>query len=372
MRLSTLLQEFHEIAENPKKQMDKYLSEGKKIILVAPVYNPEEIVHSMGAVPFGAWGGDVQIKKAKEYFPPFISNIAQSIVELGMDHVYDGVSALMVPQLSDNLKVLGQNFRFAVPSIPFIPVNYPQNRKPDFGFKFTLAIYNRVIEDITKFTSLEYDPEKLKASIEIYNEHNGLMRELAQLLQTCSQITAGQRSDIFKSAFFMLKEEHMVMVKELIDLLSKEKPEHSKIPIMITGLLACNAGFNKIIDDCGMYIAADDLANESRQYHVDTVMTGEPLEDLARKFQAMGNCSFLYDPKKERVQTIVDTIIKSGSKGIIFAMSKFCDTEEFDYPLIKQNCDAHGIPSVMVELDREIMEFGQIQTSLEAFSEVIG
>ena len=40
-----ILAEFKDIADNPRKQLDKYLAQGKKVVGVFPVYTPEELVH---------------------------------------------------------------------------------------------------------------------------------------------------------------------------------------------------------------------------------------------------------------------------------------------------------------------------------------
>ena len=82
--MNEILKKMHEVAASPRAQMDKYLAEGKKIVLCAPVYTPEEIIHSMGFVPMGAWGGDMELNRAKEYCPAFLCAIVQSLLELGI------------------------------------------------------------------------------------------------------------------------------------------------------------------------------------------------------------------------------------------------------------------------------------------------
>ena len=52
--MNDILNKLHEAAASPRAQMDGYLAQGKKIVLCAPVYTPEEIIHSMGFVPMGA------------------------------------------------------------------------------------------------------------------------------------------------------------------------------------------------------------------------------------------------------------------------------------------------------------------------------
>ena len=122
MKAQELLNRFHEIAACPKAQMAHYLDSGKKVVLTAPVYTPEEIIHAMGAVPFGAWGADIELNESKRYFPAFICSIMQSLLELGIKGTYEGASAIVIPSLCDSLKVIGQNWKYAVPSIPFIPM----------------------------------------------------------------------------------------------------------------------------------------------------------------------------------------------------------------------------------------------------------
>ena len=246
MNIQELLTRFHETAVSPRKQMDRYLAEGRKIVLTAPVYTPEEIIHAMGMVPMGVWGADIQLNESKKYFPAFICSIVQSIVELGMKGAYQGASAIVIPSLCDSLKVAGENWKYAVPSIPFIPMTYPQNRKPVFGHAFTRAGYERVIADLEKATGEKFEEEKLTASIEVYNAHNAAMRALVPALAEHAEITNAQRSDIFKSAQFMRKEEHTELVNELIKALADTQAETGKLRIMTTGILADAPGLLEI------------------------------------------------------------------------------------------------------------------------------
>ena len=179
MAAKELLAQLHEVAANPRKQLDKYLAEGKKVVAVT-YYTPQEIVHSMGLVPMGVWGADMEINEAKKYYPAFICSIMQTILELGIKGEYKGISAIIIPSLCDSLKTLGQNWKYAVKDIPFIPMTYPQNRKPDFGIKFTKAGYERVINDLTVATGAQFSEFALAESIKVYNEHNAAMRAFSE------------------------------------------------------------------------------------------------------------------------------------------------------------------------------------------------
>ena len=365
-----VLAKFHEAASSPRDQMDRYLSEGRKIVLTAPVYTPEELIHSMGFVPMGAWGADMELDRAKEYFPAFLCSIVQSILELGIRGSYKGASAIVIPSLCDTLKTLGENWKYAVDDIRFIPMTYPQNRKPAYGIEFTKAGYERVIRDLEELGG-HYDPEALAGSIRIYNRHNAVMRRVDEVLAVHPEITAGERSDIFKSAFFMTKEEHTALVEEFLDEIDNNRDAGEKLPVVVSGILTDAPELCRILDDYGMHIVADDVAAQSRQYRTDAPEEGDPLEALAIKFADMDNCSVLYNVNKPRVQWIVETARERGAKGVIVVMTKFCDPEEFDYVMIKKACDNADLPLALVEVDRQMVHFEQVRTNLETFRDML-
>ena len=367
---SEIMKKFHEVATSPRAQMDKYIAEGRKVVLTAPVYTPEEVIHSMGYVPMGAWGADTELDRAKEYCPAFLCSIVQSILELGIRGAYDGATAIVIPSLCDTLKTLGENWKYAVKDIQFIPMTYPQNRKPDFGIKFTRAGYERVIRDL-EAAGGKFDNGDLAKSIKVYNEHNAAMRKLDEVLARHPEVTAQERSDIFKSAFFMLKEEHTAEVEKLIAELEKQEAAAGKLPVLVSGILTDAPALNEIFDEMGMHIVADDVAAQSRQYRTDAPEGDDALQALAEKFAAMDNCSVLYNQAKPRVDWIVETAKARGAKGVVVVMTKFCDPEEFDYVMIKKACEKAGLPITQVEIDRQMTHFEQVRTNLETFRDLL-
>ncbi len=366
-----LLEKFHEIAGSPKKQLDSYLAQGKKVVACVPVYTPEELIHSMGLVPMGAWGGDIELKESKKYFPAFICSIMQSILELGIRGEYSGISAIVVPSLCDSLKCLGQNWKYAVKDIPFIPMTYPQNRKPDSGKEFTKASYERIIKDLEAATGMTFSQDSLARSNKIYKEHNEAMRKLTEVLEQHPSITAVQRRDIFKSAYFMEKEEHTALVCQFMEALSQVEETESKIRVITTGILADSDGLLKIFDEHGLQIVGDDVAHESRQYRTDVNLELEPLDGLADKFSRMDHCSVLYDPEKKRAGYIVDLAKKYKARGVVVLLTKFCDPEEFDYVMVKRACGEAGIPIIQIEVDRQMVNYEQAGTMIEAFKDML-
>ncbi len=374
MNKNDLFEKFHEAATHPEALMKRYIDEGKPVVLTAPVYTPEEIIHSMGCVPMGAWGADISLNESKQYFPAFICSIVQSILELGMKGTYKGASALVVPSLCDSLKCLGENWKYGVKDIPFIPMTYPQNRKTEHGSKFTKAGYERVISDLSRITGKTFDDKALGESIRVYNEHNQAMRDFSNIVADHPEITAQQRSDVFKSATFMEKREHTGLVLELIACITEEQAGKSDTRILISGIIADSPALNSIFDELGFNIVADDIAAQSRQYATDTPAPAANesfLDCLVNKYSNMDNCSVLYDPDKKRVDMIVNKAAFAEAQGVVVILTKFCDPEEFDYPLIKKACDKRSLPCVLIEVDRQMENMEQARTMLQTLKEMI-
>jgi len=169
----------------------------------------------------------------------------------------------------------------------------------------------------------------------------------------------------------MLPEEHTAIVKELTaELLAGPKSTRTA-RVLVSGILADAPGLLKIFDDNGIQIVADDVADETRQYRTDTPEMANPVDALAQKFANMDNCTLLYDKEKKRVDYIVEQAKAHDAKGIIVLMTKFCDPEEFDYVPIKRACEKAGLLNLNIEVDRQMVNYEQAATMIQAFKEML-
>lgn len=161
------------------------------------------------------------------------------------------------------------------------------------------------------------------------------------------------------------------MVRELIAELNVSEPGKGKKRVAVTGILADAPALLEIIEKNGFHIVSDDIAAESRQYRTDAPTEGNALECLADKFCMTDNCSVLYDVQKKRVHKIVEDAKAAKAEGVIVVLTKFCDPEEFDYPLIKRACAEAELPCVLIEVDRQMVNYEQARTTLETFADIL-
>lgn len=374
MKLNELISKFEYSSNHPKEMMEGYLKAGKKVIGAFPVYTPEEIVHAAGMVPMGLWGGQVEIDKAKQYYPAFACSIIQSIAELGLRGSYKGLSGVIIPCMCDTLICTTQNWKSGIKDIPMIPFVHPQNRKIEGGVTYLMTEYNHVKDELEKICGHEISEEAMLKSIDVYNENRKAMQEFVELVPThLNTITPTIRNVVIKSRHFMLKEEHTALVKELNELLKampEEKFEGKKV--LVTGIILDNKDILEVLEENNIAIAYDNVAQESRQFMTLVPESGDSaIERLARQWSDLEGCTLAYDPEKKRGSMIVNDVKRLGLDGIIYALMKFCDPEEYDYPVVKDDFDAADIPNLYIEVEQESSNAEQIRTRVQTFVEML-
>lgn len=375
-RIEELLSEFVEIVSSPRKQLDKYLAQGKKAIGCFPYYIPEEIVYAADMVPFGIWGQTGgTINAAKEYFATFYCTIAQLNLEMGLKGTLDGLSGVIASPMCDTLRPFTQNFRVACPQFPFIFLAHPQNRKPGYGVDFTVTQYTYVKNKLEEIGGKSISEESLKNAIMVYNHSRASRRKFVELAGKHPEIvTASQRNAVLKSAYFILKSEHTVLLNELNNLLEKAPVVEWKGPKIVTsGIVLDSPSLLEIIESNNIAIVADDVAHESRAIRIDVPENEEdPMKALALQFAAQDYDTLLYDPEiNKRPGYIVDKVKKSGAQGVVIMMMQFCDPEEMEFPALKKSLEEAGIPYIRIGIEQQMTNFEQARTSLQTFSDIL-
>lgn len=374
--IKELLNEFKYYANNPRKQLDKYLAEGKKAVGIFPYYAPEEIVYAAGIVPFGVWGGQGPIEQAKNYFPTFYYSLALRCLEMALDGTLDGLSASMITTLDDTLRPFSQNYKVSAGrKIPMIFLNHGQHRKEEFGKKYNARIFNKAKEELEQICNVKITDENLKKAFEVYNENRAEKRKFIKLAAIHPQtIKASDRCYVLKSSYFMLKHEHTELLKKLNEKL-EALPEESwdGVKVVTSGVITDNPGLLEVFDNYKVCVVADDVAHESRALKVDIDLSIEdPMLALADQFARMDEDPILYDPDiYKRPKYVLDLVKDNKADGCLLFMMNFNDTEEMEYPSLKQAFDKAKVPLIKMGYDQQMADFGQVKTQLETFNEIV-
>lgn len=365
--------EFQAVVNNPGSYVKNYLADTGSKAIGYLYYVPQELIHAAGMLPVGIWGGNIELSAARNYLPSFYCGILQTALEMGIKGTLDILDGIIMPANCDALRGMGQNWKVAVPKVEFISLVPPFNRKTEAGVKYLLAEYEDIKKKLERISGRKITDEALANSINVFNKYRQTMRTFTRVARDYPDIiTPAVRNAVIKSACFMDKEKYTALVDELIQAL-KVLPvkEWNGKKLVVSGIKMDSPALLKALEENKVAVISDDLAQETRLFRSDVMPTSaNPLENLARYWSAMEGCSLLFDPEKKRCDMILAAVKETAADGVLFCMTKFCDPEEFDYPIFKKRLDAENIPHLYIETDLEMETDEQARTRIQAFVEM--
>jgi (R)-2-hydroxyisocaproyl-CoA dehydratase beta subunit len=373
--LFDIIHELEETALHPARAIKKSMKDtGKKAIGCFPIYTPEELVYAAGMLPVGMWGGQTDVQLADRYFQGFCCSIMRINTEQALLGHYKHLSGILMTTFCDTLKCTVENWKIALPTLKLIPMVYPQNRKIKAGKDFIKEEFTRVLLELDNISGNKTTEEDLQASVDLYDEYRKTMQEFVQIVSSYPlTINARTRHLIIKAGYFMDKMYYTNKIKLLLSSLQVLDPE---MPVglkrvVLTGLIAEPLGLLDLISENNLVIVADDLAHESRQFRTSAFQDGSAMNRMAERLAKQDGCAFLYDRDKSRGKNLVRLVEETQANGVIVCQMKFCDPEEFDYPLYKKELDEARIPLLYLELEQRMDSLEQHRTRIQSFAEML-
>ncbi len=370
--LQKQLQYLKEVAANPAKQLKQYLDAGKQVIGCFPYYTPEVFADAAGIVPMGMWGAQTEFSLSKKYLVAFACPIMQSCMELGLNGTYKGVKAVMIPTMCDTLRCVTQDFKMGVKDCVCIPFTYPQNRKIAASVTYLTEELSQVKSRIEEIYGVEITEADMQASIEVYNRHNWEMRRFAKLANDhLDVINPIVRHEVFKSAWFMTKAEHLDVVKEINDELEALPVyEFTGKRVVLSGITAEPESFLQILADQNMAVVADDLAQEMRQYRTDIPEGDHAVQRLALQWNDRID-PMAHDDDIKRLELLENLIEDNGAQAVIICLMKFCDPEEYEYVAYNKYLRSKGYPVLSIDIDQQPNSYDQARTRIQTLAEML-
>ena len=347
---------------------------GKGLVGCFPVRTPEEIVYAAGCIPVGMWGGKTELKLSDKYLQSFCCAVMRTNLEFAMKGVYNDLKAVIIPTFCDSMKCMVENWKLALPEMPLIAFAYPQQTRIPAGFQFTIDEIKRVKHELELILHKIITTEAVEEAYAVYEEYRKAMREFTELAaEHPSVITCRKRHLIIKAGNFMDKAEYTELIKEINEGLKAEPEDSFKgKKAVITGLMCEPVEILDIMDENGFAIAADDLSLGSRLWRVPGREDVKDVYDrMAYMISDIEGDTFFYDKDKTKGAHLIETVKEKKADCVIVMMQKFCDPEEYDYPIYKAELAEAGIPELYLEFDQQLSSFEQIRTRVQSFSEML-
>ena len=128
----------------------------------------------------------------------------------------------------------------------------------------------------------------------------------------------------------------------------------------------------EILEENNIAVVGDDLAQETRQYRTAIPEKGgTPIRRLAKQWMNRKGCCLAHEDFKQRGEMLAEMCKETGASGVMYCLMKFCDPEEYDYPICRSALQDVGIPTLMLEIDQQSTSCEQARTRVQTFADMI-
>ncbi len=342
-----------------------------------PVYAPVELVHGLGMLPIGLYGGGNQIEMAHadSRFQSFICSIVKSTLELAFTEKLDVLDALMFESICDPARNLASVMSRNFPHRPVVYVHLPQNMASPAALPYLTAEYRRVALELSAVAGRTLCEDDLRASLAAYDAMRAALRELYALrAESPASISTGELYTLTRLATLSDPVEVTAILHDALDLARRRDARaKDRIRVVLVGSFCEQPPLELIesLEESGCYILDDDFLLGWRWFGRDVGgEDGDPFERLARAYlDGSIHASTKHDLRRPRAAAVVETARRNRADAVIFLGAKFCEPGLFDYALYRKAFEAEGIPHLFLEFEEKAWLYDKLRTEVETFVE---
>ena len=375
MSVQEMIAALAQAGRTPKETILRSVKEtGKKPIGCFPIYLPEEIIYASGLLPVGMWGGQTAMTEVDRYIQGFCCSVMRANMELALRGAYRFLEAIVIPTYCDSMKSILANWTVAMEEPRVLTYTVLQNRASSGSLDFILHQNEKLRAQLGELTGRAVTDGDIEKAFQVYEDYRAAMRRFVALVKDYpASLNPTVRHLILKAAWFMDKAAYTTQLTELMDALAREPKETLRGPkVVVTGLMMEPVKLLDVFTENGFTVVADDLAHESRQFRTLSRITGSVMERIACRMIDLKGDTFFYEEDKSKGQRLIQTVRDEKADGVVVCMFKFCDPEEFDYPVYKKELTDAGVPMLYIEVDQQMDSVEQIRTRIQSFAEMLG
>jgi benzoyl-CoA reductase subunit C len=289
----------------------------------------------------------------------------------------DFVDAMLFPSICDVIRNLSGMWKIMFPKVVSRYFDVPQNYRDDVGGAFYVAELEELRKDLAEIAGRPVTDGALRASIAVYNENRGLVREVyAMRAAEPWKAPSAEVYLLMRAGMVLAVEEHSRMLGEYLEAARREnRARRDKTRIVVTGAFCEQPPLNliKSIELSGCYIVDDDFMLVNRWEKSDMPVDGDPIRSLAASY-LHNSCSTSakYEPNLgEKGMYLVESVRKNRAEGVIFMAPSFCDPALLERPMLQNVLAAHGIPYIAFKYAENSGQMQPIREQAGTFADSI-
>ncbi len=365
------LNDISGLVSNIRKQLE---TKNKKIIGNLCSYTPEEIIHAAGFHPMRLFSSKSDIVLAENHLQAYCCSLVRGVLEDSLSGRLDFLDGTVFPHTCDSIQRLSDIWRMQKKYSFFADVVLPVKLNTKSSRTYMVDVLTKFKKEIETAAGKKITDEDLHASIKTFNVIRKNLSEIYELQSNKPGIIKG--SDLYalvKGSMIMDRDEVASLLPVIAAKLKKMKvPEKQGKRIIISGSICDSPDIYTAIEDAGGVIVGDDLCTGQRWFEGEIDAKNEnPVDAIADRLMTRITCPAKHTDPVARGEHIVSLAKKNRADGVIFMLLKFCDPHAFDYPYLKEFLEKQNIKTILIEIDDQQQNAGQLSTRFETFIHMI-
>lgn len=345
---------------------------GRRAVAVLPIHYPKELLTALDLLAVEVWGppgaprGDAA-GRIQAYVCPVARNALAFLASGGAD----AVDAALFPHTCDSIQqlaTLAADFGgWAKPALTFL---HPKGFGRPSARRFVEAELRALSTKLEAVAGRRLEPERLVSAIRLHREIDGHRAALLDGRATLP-LDDGALYALLRRGEWLWPEDHLAELREARARLGTGAPRGG-VPVLITGYVPEPMEALQVLNGAGAYVAADDYAAVGRRVvREPDAPISDPWDALVARYAAAPPCPTRAVDQEQRMRFLEALLERSGARGVIVHVVKFCEPELFDVPAIRRTFAARGVPLLYLEGELEPQLSGQTATRIEAFVELL-
>ncbi|MDF9406856.1 2-hydroxyacyl-CoA dehydratase family protein [Pelotomaculum isophthalicicum JI] len=376
----SIYEDFNKIVANPVRQIKRLRTGAVRIIGWVPTDVPEELIHAAGALPIGIVALDnPAVSRSAPHMQAWSCSLMRCALGMALGGSFDLLNGLIIPVICDTTRMVTGIWKQTKPYVFMDNFLLPKQIDRPSAKDYLIGEMGRLKARLEQFMDRTITASELCESIKLYNYNRSIMRKLFSL-HTCHPELLGNKDmyNIIKTSMLMPKELHTNMIAELLQMLEKKVDDNKSggkkynIRLLMSGKVWEPPEIMNILDSLGAVSVGDDFCTGYRYIANDVPETGEPLRSLAeRQFSRLPIAAFA-GKCGDRTNSIIRMVGETHADGVLFVHLRYCEPENFDYPMLRDDLSASGIPNFRIETEIGGLPVENYNEQIKTFIDSLG
>jgi len=345
----------------------------KKIIGYLCSYAPEELIYAAGFHPMRLFSSKSDIVLAEQHLQAYCCSLVRGVLEDSLSGRLSFIDGTVFPHTCDSIQRLSDIWRMNGRYEFFADVVLPAKLNTQSARTYMKDLLTKFKKDLETAVGKEITNADLQESIKKFNLiRKNLSKIYALQSQNPGIIKGADLYAIVKGSMVMDRDEVADLLPIIVaNLETVDVPQKSAKRIVVSGSICDSPDIYTALEAAGGVIVGDDLCTGQRWFESEILYDENPINAIATRLLDRLICPAKHSSPTARGENLVSLAKKNNANGVIFMLLKFCDPHAFDYPYLKESLEKEGIKTLLIEMDDQQQNSGQLATRFETFIQMI-